>query len=527
MNNQASAILEMIPSSINDLVKTWSEKPPDRRALVEASGTWTYAELQSAVTSARAWLLERGVRQGDRVMILGENCRAFVAIFLGAIAMDAWPVVVNPRLSAEEVNRIETHCGARLVVYVVSASPLTAEHARASQATVVDFLDVGAIGFGSLNEHAEPETLDEDIPNRAAALIYTSGTTGQPKGVMLTHRNLLFVAAVSAKLRSLTPEDRLYGILPMTHIVGLTVVLLGALLSGASVYLSSRFDPMSARTTLEKEKLTIMLGPPALYAQMAQYAKLRRIASFEFPALRVISSAGAPLSLSLKSNVEKLFGQVLHNGYGITECSPNISQTRIESPRTDTSVGSAIPGVEIKLVAPDGAAVPEGQVGEVWVRGPNVMRGYYRAPEETSAAVNQEGWFNSRDLGRIEGGNLFLVGRAKEMIVRFGFNVYPAEVEAVLNAHPQVVQSAVVGRSLEENEEIVAFVQLAPGAALTALDLSEYASHHLGLYKRPSEIVFLEAMPLTSIGKIAKGELSKMALSMSQCATRTVVQSVS
>lgn len=511
MNNQASAILETLPSSINDLVKRWSDEAPDRPALLEASGRWTYGELQSAVTSAKAWLLERGVRRGDRVMILGENCRAFVAIFLGSIAIDAWPVVVNPRLSAEEVGRIEAHCGARLVVYVTSASPLTAEHARTGQATIADFLDAGPVGFGPLGEHAEPEALQEDIPNRVAALIYTSGTTGQPKGVMLTHRNLLFVAAVSAKLRNLAPEDRLYGILPMTHIVGLTVVLLGALLSGASVYLSSRFDAMSARATLEKEKLTIMLGPPALYAQMTQYAKLRGIALFHFPALRVISSAGAPLSLSLKSNVERLFGQVLHNGYGITECSPNISQTRIESPRTDTSVGSAIPGVEIKLVRSDGATVPEGEVGEVWVRGPNVMKGYYRSPEETAAAVNREGWFNSRDLGRIEDGSLFLVGRAKEMIVRFGFNVYPAEVEAVLNAHPLVVQSAVVGRSLEENEEIVAFVQLAPGARLTTLELAEYASHHLGLYKRPSEIVFLEAMPLTSIGKIAKGELSKRA----------------
>jgi acyl-CoA synthetase (AMP-forming)/AMP-acid ligase II len=169
--------------------------------------------------------------------------------------------------------------------------------------------------------------------------------------------------------------------------------------------------------------------------------------------------------------------------------------------------------VEVKLVGPDRKAVAEGEVGELWVRGPNVMKGYYRAPEETVAAIDAEGWFNTRDLARFEDGNLFIVGRTKELIVRFGFNVYPAEIEAVLNAHPAVARSAVIGRSVDDNEEVVAFVQPLPDSRLTYLELAEYAARHLTPYKRPSQILLVKAMPLTPTGKIMKDELAKMAAS--------------
>jgi len=297
------------------------------------------------------------------------------------------------------------------------------------------------------------------------------------------------VAAVSARIRSLSPDDRFYGILPMFHAVGLSVVLLGTLLSGATLYLSPRFDPITARLALESERLTVVLGAPAMFALWLQYAKLRGIESLRFPALRIIASASAPLHPALKSSVENLFGLPLHNGYGVTECSPTIAQTRVEALRTDTSVGPVLPGVEVKLIGLEGKPVNAGEVGELWVRGPNLMKGYYRAPEETAAAIDAEGWFNTRDLVRLEDGNLFIVGRTKELIVRFGFNIYPAEVEAVLNAHPAVARSAVIGRvgeGIEGNEEIFAFVQLLPGSLLTATELAEHAARHLAPYKRSS-----------------------------------------
>jgi acyl-CoA synthetase (AMP-forming)/AMP-acid ligase II len=376
-----------------------------------------------------------------------------------------------------------------------------------------DLPDLGPIGIGTLNESAVPEPVDTDAANRVAALIYTSGTTGLPKGVMLTHRNLLFVAAVSADIRSLAPEDRLYGVLPMSHAVGLSVVLLGSLLSGATLYLAPRFDPVAALATIEKEKLTVVLGAPAMFSLLLEYAKLKGIKSLKFPALRIISSSSAPLQPALKAEVENLFGMVLHNGYGVTECSPNIAQTRPESPRHDSSVGQVFPGVEVKLTGADGKPVDEKEVGELSVRGPNIMKGYYLAPEETAAAIDPEGWFNTRDLARLEDGNLFIVGRTKELIVRFGFNVYPAEVEAVLNAHPAVIRSAVIGqpvKGVQGDEEIVAFVQLEPGSELSVDELAEYASHQLVPYKRPSKIQFVHAMPLTPTGKVMKDDLRKM-----------------
>ena len=197
---------------------------------------------------------------------------------------------------------------------------------------------------------------------------------------------------------------------------------------------------------MDGEKITVMLGAPALFALLVEYGKHKGLNSFKCPMLRIISCSGAPLSPSTKCEVEKLFGLMLHQGYGITECSPSVAQYRIEKPPTDNSVGPIVPGVEVKFVDRNGQTVREGEEGELWVRGPNVMKGYYRAPEETSASLSDDGWFNTRDLARMENGNLFIVGRTKDMIIRFGFNVYPAEVEAVLNAHPAVARSAVVGK---------------------------------------------------------------------------------
>jgi len=506
-------ILMSLPPRISDVVRPWVEISPDRVALVEAAGTWTYMQLASVIVDAKAWLLDSGVRPGDRVMIVCENCRAFVAILLALASIDAWPVLVSPRLSAREIDEIRDDCGARLVIYTTSVSPHATEHAKRHGATIAEVADMGPIGVGPLNEKVEPEPIETDSANRVAALIYTSGTTGVPKGVMLTHRSLLFVAAVSAKIRSLTPDDRLYGILPMSHAVGLSVVLLGTLLSGATLYLSPRFDPMTARLALESNRLTVVLGVPAMFAQWLQYAKLRGIESLSFPALRIISSSGAPLHPAIKSAAESLFGLPLHNGYGVTECSPTIAQTRVESPCGDTSVGPVLPGVEVKLVGTDRKPVANGEVGELWVRGPNVMKGYYRAPEETAAGLDAEGWFNTRDLARFEDGNLFIVGRTRELIIRFGLNVHPAEVEAVLNAHPAVARSAVIGRSVEGNEEVVAFVQLLPSSRLTALELAEHAARQLAPYKRPSRILLVAAMPLTPTGKVVKDELAKMVAS--------------
>jgi long-chain acyl-CoA synthetase len=502
---------------INDVIQPWVERSPDHPALVERAGTWTYRQLASATAAAKSWLVESGIRAGDRVMIICDNCRVFVAILLATAELDAWPVLVNARLSGHEVDQIRDHCGARRVIYTTGVSPQATAHAKRLDAVIKDVPGFGPIGIGPLNENAVPEPIDSDPENRVGALIYTSGTTGLPKGVMLTHRGLVFLAAGSAKIRSLTPNDRLYGVLPTSHAVGLSVVLLGSLLSGSTLYLTPRFDPVAVLAALENDRLTVLLGAPAMFSLLLEYTKLKGIQSLKFPALRIIASASAPLHLPLKNDIERLFGLPLHNGYGVTECSPTIAQTRVEAPRADTSIGPVFPGVEVKLVGSGG--IPDGEVGELWVRGPNVMKGYYRAPEETAAAIDAEGWFNTRDLARFEDGNLFIVGRTKELIVRFGLNVYPAEVEGVLNAHPAVVRSAVIGRPVEGSqgdEEVIAFVQSLPGAPLTDAELAEHAARHLAPYKRPSQFLLVPSMPMTPTGKVIKDELAKMAANSSQ-----------
>jgi len=507
ISNHIPDLLHRAPARASDIVKPWAQKSPDSVALVEATGAWTYGQLSAAINQTQVWLEGLGTRPGDRVMVVCENSRAAVAIFLALEAMDAWPVLLNARLSAQEVDQIRDHCGARRVLYTVGASVHARKHARREDATLEEIPDLGLLGIGPLHEDVQPEPLEENAADRVGALIYTSGTTGRPKGVMLTHRNLLFAATASSKIRALTPGDRMYGVLPISHVAGLSVVMLATLLSGASLHLSARFEPTEVIHKLEHERITVMLGAPALFALLVDYAKHKGMGSLKYPSLRIISCAGAPLSVETKSEVEKYFGIVLHNAYGATECSPSIAQSRLEFPSRANSAGPVVPGVEVKLVGGDGQEVKEGEVGEVCVRGPNVMKGYYRSPEETAESLSEDGWFNTRDLARFEDGNLFIAGRTKDMIIRFGFNVYPAEVEAVLNAHPAVARSAVVGRTVGGEEEVVAFVQLHPNLQASTDDLAKHAAQKLAVYKQPTQIVLVPDMPLTSLGKVIKDQL--------------------
>jgi len=495
---------------ISDIVRVWAERSADHPALVEPSCTLTYRQLLAEIERTKEWLTELGIRPGDRVMLVCENSRALIVLLFALADLDAWPVLVNAHLSAEEVDKIREHSGARRVIYTTSISPVAMKHAKRDAATISEVGALGAIGVGSSNEVTKPEAVEVGSPDNVAALIYTSGTTGLPKGVMLSHRNVLFMAQGAANIRSIVPDDRVLGVLPMSHAVGFSVVMLGTLLKGATLYVAPRFDPISGANFLVKERITIFLGVPAMFMQLLQYAKLRGFSSLHFPSLRIVSSSGAPLQQSVKNATESLLGLVLHNGYGVTECSPTIAQTRIEEPRADVSVGRVFPGVEIKIVKPDGTLALDGEVGELRVRGPNIMKGYYKAPEETAAVIDSEGWFNTRDLAKMESGNLFIVGRAKELIVHLGLNVYPIEVEAVLNTHPAVLRSAVIGRPIQGDEEILAFVQLNDGAAVTTNELGAYVAAHLASYKRPSKIVIVQELQTTPTGKVVKAGLHKL-----------------
>jgi acyl-CoA synthetase (AMP-forming)/AMP-acid ligase II len=222
--------------------------------------------------------------------------------------------------------------------------------------------------------------------------------------------------------------------------------------------------------------------------------------------------AGSPMTPALKQEAEQVYGLPLDNGYGLTECAPTIAQTRTGERRSDCAVGHPIPGVEVRIVGAGGGEVPQGDIGELWVRSPGLMKGYYRSPDLTAQVIDADGWFNTGDMVRMEpDGALTIVGRSKELIIRSGLNVYPVEVEQALNAHPQVIQSAVVGRTVEHNEEVVAFVERAAGATLNEAGLRAYLREHLAPYKIPSEIRFLSPLPAAPTGKLLKGVMKTMA----------------
>jgi acyl-CoA synthetase (AMP-forming)/AMP-acid ligase II len=361
------------------------------------------------------------------------------------------------------------------------------------------------------NDASAPGPASPASDERIAAIVYTSGTSGRPKGVMLTHANLLFVATVSARLRELGTTDRIYGALPIYHVYGLASMLLGAFCAGACLRVVPRFDAGRALDAIANEGLTVFQGVPAMYARMLE--RLPQGSHASAPRLRYLYAGGSPLDATLKAEIEQRFGLPLHNGYGLTECSPTVSQTRLDAPRMDTSVGPPIPGIEVRIVDSKGIDATPGDVGELWVRGPNVMKGYYRDPEATAEVMTADGWLKTGDLARQDpDGALFIVGRSKELIIRSGLNVYPVEVETVLNAHPAVSQSVVVGRQLADgNEEVVAFVELAPGIQATSAELSAHAATQLAPYKRPAEIRVLSALPASATGKVLRGQLKALA----------------
>lgn len=497
-----------LPRRIHEVAARQLAKAPDRVALVEDGASWSYRDLDQQVAETAAVLSSLGIRPGDRMIIVSENCIALAAMLLAASRLDAWAIVANPRLSARELDQIRDHSGARRIFFTSGISKEAAAHASRYGAELRRTGPLAEIGVGPLNESAIAEPVVADPARQAAVLIYTSGTTGTPKGVMLTHDNLLISARTTAHFRKMSEYDKIYLVLPISHIVGISLLIM-TLMVGGTVRMVSKYDPAATAKAIAEEGVTILNGVPATYQRLLEYKSVSGVKQLARGALRLIAVAGAPLDLNLKTRVEREFGLPLLNGYGITECSPGISGVRFDAPRADQAVGTLLPGVEARVRTIDGIPTTRGEVGELHVRGRNVMLGYYRAPELTARVIDSEGWFNTGDLARFDGDCLYIVGRTKEMIIRSGFNVYPAEVEAVLSSHKEVVQSAVVGRAADGNEEIVAFVQLLPGSRATPDDLMGFVRFQLTSYKRPSEIIVLDALPATSTGKILKHKLAE------------------
>jgi acyl-CoA synthetase (AMP-forming)/AMP-acid ligase II len=496
------------PRRIHEVFQPWSVTHPQKIALADAERSMTYAELAAAVEAVAQRLAGVGLRAGDRLLLVAENSVALAVCILAASRLDAWSASVNARMSPREIDTFLEHSGARRALYFSAGSDPAKAHGEARGAQPVEWPGIGRLLLGPLNEAALPEPVEQDGAGQVAAMVYTSGTTGAPKAVLLTHANLLFVGANSCRLRAITPDDRVYGVLPLSHVYGLSSLLVASLLGGACLQLVPRLQPAALARALAQEGITVLHGAPAMYARLLEWGESSGM-RLQAPALRVAQSGGAPLTPSLKQAFESTFGLPLHNGYGLSEASPSICQTRMDAPRADCSVGPPIPGIEVRL---HGAEQSADGVGELWVRGPNVMKGYYRAPESTAEAVTPDGWLKTGDLARFEpDGAIAIVGRGKELIIRSGFNVYPIEVEQALNGHPDVVQSAVVGRAVDGNEAVVAFIEVAQNAAVDQAALRDWLESRLSPYKIPSRIVVLAHLPAAATGKVLKKDLQRMA----------------
>ena len=499
--------LTTAPTRIHQMLDRWVREQPQAPALRDARARLSYSQLDETSRAAAEQLKSLGVRAGDRVLVVGENCAALGVLAMALSRLDAWVILANARLSDREIDEFISHASPRRVLYSEQVSADAARHAMRHGAQAVSWESLGNIAVGPLDTETVPEPAFEESTRQVAAMIYTSGTSGAPKGVMLSHANLMFTAMSIVRQRSIAPGDVSYCVLPMAHVVGLAAQFLGSMAGGAEVVLEPRFSPAVAAKALAEDGVTAFAGVPALYAKLLEWLR-ESGATLHAPRLRLITVAGAPLTANLKADVEALFGLPLHNGYGLTECAPTVAQTRADALRADCAVGQPIPEVVTRIVNPQGMDVEGGSIGELWVRSPGLMLGYYHNDVATRQAINADGWFNTGDLARQESdGALHIVGRTKELIIRSGLNVYPVEVEQAINSHPEVVQSAVVGRSIEANEEVVAFIEPAANSTLDAAGMQSYLRERLAAYKVPSDIRFLPQLPASPTGKVLKGVL--------------------
>lgn len=499
---------------IHQLLDHWLSVSPEQPFIHLPDGrSVSFAELGALTEQAHGELRALDVRPGDRVLVVAENCAEHAALILACSRAGAWSCGVNARMAAGEIDAFAGRADARLIYFTETASAAAAAHARRLGA--VPSVLPGMVRT-AVRQQATPEP--QPLADQVAALIFTSGTTGEPKGVMLTHDALIHFARVTRDARALTPRDRSYAFVPMTHIFGLGTVLLSSLISGSQLVMRPHFDPADLLDALAHHGVSQLQGPPTLFSRLLAYLQQQGIERPVAPALRYLYTGAGPLDLALKQRVEAMFGLTLHHGYGLSEYAGSVHVTRLQDRRTDTSAGHAVAQAEVQVTDPaTGKPLPCGQRGELWLRGRGLMPGYFRDPAATAAVMREGGWYASGDLGEMHAdGALFVLGRLKEMIIRSGFNVYPAEIENALNSHPSIQRSAAVGCPEDDgNEAIVAFVELRPGAVLDHDALREHLRERLSPYKRPARIVALPELPTNNNGKILKRVLKEQAASMS------------
>ncbi|MEV6108059.1 long-chain fatty acid--CoA ligase [Streptomyces sp. NPDC051940] len=463
----------------------------------------TYAGLDDATARIVSWLRALDVRPGDRVAVMLPNVVQFPVVYHGILRAGAVVVPVNPVLREREIAYYLGDSGAKVLF---AWHELTGAAVAAADGTQTDVVVVDPAEFADRLAAYEPAPgLVEREDADTAVILYTSGTTGRPKGAELTHGGLRRNVEESVRLFGIGAGDAVLGGLPFFHSFGQTCGMNGALAAGATVTLLPRFDPAKALDILRRDRVTVMLGVPTMYVALLNHPDR---ASFDTDALRVCVSGGASLPVEVLHGFEAAFRCVILEGYGLTETSPLASFNHPDRPRKPGSIGTPIRGVEFRLVDDGLDDVPEGEAGEIAIRGHNVMKGYWNGPEATAEAV-RDGWFRTGDIARRdEDGYYYIVDRKKDLIIRGGYNVYPREVEEVLYQHPAVAEAAVIGvPHATHGEEVAAAVALKPGAVADPDELRAHVRERVAPYKYPRRVWLVDALPKGPTGKILKREI--------------------
>ncbi|MEH7500850.1 fatty acid--CoA ligase family protein [Neobacillus drentensis] len=509
-------------SQFEESAKNFATKP----AYYFMDQTCTYAELDSAITKFASGLEKLGVKQGDHIALLLGNSPHFVISLYGALRLGVTVIPVNPIYTADEIGYILNNGDVKVVIALDLAIPLVEkmhtflpkiEHyifcetnPNSSVASEIENLSgylkmksfTGVVASGELTFKG-PELQDDDT----AIILYTSGTTGKPKGAMLTHKNLYSNAKDVSEYLKMNSDDSVVTVLPMFHVFCLTVALNAPLLSGATLLIAPKFSPKEIFELVKEKQATVFAGVPTMYNFLFQYPDGK---TEDLKSLRLCISGGASLPVALLKNFEQKFNVVVSEGYGLSEASPVTCFNPLDRPRKPGSIGTSILRVENKILNELGEEVPVGEVGELIVRGPNVMKGYYKMPEETAAAI-RNGWLHTGDLARMdEDGYFYIVDRKKDLILVGGYNVYPREVEEVIYNHSDVVEVAVLGVPDPNLGEAVKAYVVSKNPELTTEQLLEYCKEHLAKYKVPSSIEFIEELPKNTTGKILRRALKAL-----------------
>ncbi|PIC98547.1 fatty acid--CoA ligase family protein [Sporosarcina sp. P29] len=507
-------------------VQQTAQTKPSKIAYHFMGKNTTYAEFDMSVSMFANALQNLGVNKGDKVAFLLGNTPHYLISLYATMRIGATAVPINPLYTPDEISYILENSDAKAVIAIDQLLPLV-EVASQSFPTIENYVvcemspdaaqKLAALNdavkakvhpFSMLIKKSKPMTEAVEVDeNESAIILYTSGTTGHPKGAMLTHKNIYSNARDVGDYLGFSENDKIVATLPLFHVFALTVVANAPLVKGATILLEPRFSPGEIFDMIREQKATVFAGVPTMYNFLYQYPEGK---TEDFESIRLAISGGSSLPVSLLHDFEEKFDVRVSEGYGLSEASPVTCFNPLDRERVPGSIGTNIMNVENKVVDEMGEEVPDNEVGELIVRGPNVMKGYYKMPEETAAAL-RDGWLYTGDLARRdENGYFYIVDRKKDMIIVGGFNVYPREVEEVLFSHRDIVEAAVVGvPDANFGEEVQAYVVLKKGSDATEQSLHEFCAKRLVKYKVPKTIEFLDELPKNTTGKILRRSLKE------------------